>query len=260
MPPLNDFPAEFYRRLGHGLHLAQLFDYLPEAYLYVKDDRGRFVTGNQALASLHGCHSIEQLIGKTDYDFHPRHLADQYVAEDRRVMQGRAAIPNQVWLVSDSEGQLRWFVSTKIPLFGQQGDPIGIAGVMRDFQRTRTVIQPYQEMERVLATVLQNYEQKIDVSELAKLVHLSVSQFDRKFKRLFQMTPQQYILRVRLNAAAQALTSGQQSIAEIAQHNGFYDQSYFTKQFRKHMGLTPMAYRKRYRRQNGMEGRMSNRE
>jgi AraC-like DNA-binding protein len=79
------------------------------------------------------------------------------------------------------------------------------------------------------------------------MVHLSVSQFDRKFKRLFQMTPQQYILRVRINAAAQTLATEAISVAEIAQQAGFYDQSYFTKQFRKQMGLTPSAYRRQYR-------------
>ena len=240
------FQQQFLSRLDNQLYVAELFDYLPEVYFYAKDQHSRFVKVNKASAAMHGYSSELQMVGKTDHDFHPRHLADQYIAEDRRVMAGRQPIPNQVWLVPDHDGSLKWFVSSKIPLFGDGGQVIGIAGAMRDFEKAESLVQPYQQMERVLAYVVQHYGEKIEVSELASLVHLSVSQFDRRFKSIFQMTPQKYILRVRINAACQSLTTTNQSVANIAQSSGFYDQSYFTKQFRRHMGLTPLAYRRKY--------------
>ena len=67
------------------------------------------------------------------------------------------------------------------------------------------------------------------------------------------MTPMQYVLRVRINAASEALTTSDRTIAEIAVACGFYDQSYFTKQFRRQFGHTPTAYRERY--QVGWTGR-----
>jgi AraC-like DNA-binding protein len=79
------------------------------------------------------------------------------------------------------------------------------------------------------------------------MIGLSVSQFDRRFKKLYQMTPMQYVLRVRLNAASEAISTSDRSIAEIALACGFYDQSYFTKQFRRQFAETPSAYRERYR-------------
>ena len=93
------------------------------------------------------------------------------------------------------------------------------------------------------------YEEKIDFRHLARLVPLSISQFDRRFKRLFQLTPQQFLLRVRLNAACQMLASTDRSILQIALRTGFYDQSYFTKHFRRQMGMTPTAYRRKYHRE-----------
>ena len=240
------FQQRFFTRLASGLPLVELFDYLPEVYLYVKNKRGEFVKVNRELANLRGCKSPDAMIGMTDFDLHPRHLAEQYVAEDRRVMQGKVPLPNQVWLVPDHQGELKWHVSTKIPLFDSVGRVIGIAGAMRDIERAEMMLAPYQEMEEVLTYVMNHYSEKIEVGELARLVHLSVSQFDRRFKQLFQMTPQQYILRVRINTACHRLTNGRQTIAEIAQQTGFYDQSYFTKQFRRQMKMTPLAYRKRY--------------
>ena len=77
---------------------------------------------------------------------------------------------------------------------------------------------------------------------------LSISQLDRRFKHFFQLTPQQFLLRVRINAACQLLASTDRGILEIALRVGSYDQSCFTKQFRRQTGLTPAAYRRKYQR------------
>ena len=238
--------ADFLSRLTSPAELLQLLDFLPDAYFFAKDTHGRFMLMNEAELRLHGSTSIEQVLGKTDFDFHPRHLAEQYVREDRRVMESGVSLPNQVWLVGDAHGQLRWFISSKTPLRDARGTVIGIAGIMRDFQRAESLLRPYQELEGVLSHVLVHYAERLRVEDLAALVHLSISQFDRKFKRLFRMTPQQYLLRVRINAASQALLHSDRSIAAIADETGFYDQSSFTKQFARQTGMTPRAFRRQY--------------
>ncbi|MCP5114289.1 MAG: helix-turn-helix transcriptional regulator, partial [bacterium] len=53
-----------------------------------------------------------------------------------------------------------------------------------------------------------------------------------------------HVNQVRLDAAARLLTEGNQSIASIAHATGFYDHSYFTKQFRAAKDMSPSAYRK----------------
>jgi AraC-like DNA-binding protein len=236
----------FFEKLEGSLALTPLFEYLPEVYLYVKDRRSRFVKVNEALWRLRGYESEAEMLGLCDLDIHPQHLAEQYIAEDRRVMQNARPLPNQIWLVPGRGEELKWFISSKIPLFDAPGRVIGIAGVMRDLEKAESLIRPYREMDEAIAYVLHHYGEPIEVTGLAELTHLSVSQFDRRFKRLYQMTPMQYVLRVRINAACQALTTSDRSIAEIATACGFYDQSYFTKQFRRHFAQTPTAYRERH--------------
>ncbi len=90
------------------------------------------------------------------------------------------------------------------------------------------------------------YAEDLDIKHLARLARLSVSQLDRRFKRLFQMTPREFVLRVRLNAACRLLTSTEESLTEIALRTGFYDQSHFTKHFRRQIGMTPRRYRGKY--------------
>lgn len=237
--PANAFGAE--------LALAGLFEYLPDVYLYVKDIEGRFIRASESLWRMRGFESEKQMLGKTDLDLHPRYLAERYVAEDRQVMQTRAPLPNQIWLVPASEpGELKWFISSKLPLLSATGEVVGVAGVMRDLERAKSVAHLFNEFEQVVSFVLRNYEKPLRVKDLAELVHLSISQFDRRFKAIYQMTPQQYILRVRLHAACHELLASSGSIAQIATSCGFYDQSYFTKQFRKYLGVPPSEYRVRY--------------
>ena len=175
-------------------------------------------------------------------------MADQYVAEDRRVMQTRKPVIHQPWLIPDHRGDAEVVSVEQDSAVRQPGEVIGIAGAMRDVEKASDVLAPYREMEAVLAHLLTRYEEKIDFHRLAQLVPLSISQFDRRFKRLFQLTPQQFLLRVRLNAACQMLVSTDRSVSQIALRTGFYDQSYFTKHFWRQMGMTPSGYRRKYHR------------
>ncbi len=232
--------------IGAELALTGLFEYLPDVFHYVKDREGRFVAANENLWRMRGCESQDEMLGKTDLDLHPRYLAERYMAEDQAVMESGKPLPNQIWLVPSNPGELKWFISSKMPLRSTAGDVIGIAGVMRDLEKAKSVSSTLNSFEKVVSYVLGNYETPLRVDELAAMVHLSISQFDRRFKALYHMTPQQYILRVRIHAACHELLASEASIAQIATACGFYDQSYFTRQFRKYMGTSPREYRMRY--------------
>ena len=161
-------------------------------------------------------------------------------------MQDCAVVSHRVCVLSGRDRLQRWFVGSKIPLLGRAGKVVGIAGVMHPLQNAEQRMLADSDMQRIAAHVLNHYDVRLEVRELAQMANLSVSQFDRRFKQLYHMTPQQYILQVRIKAACQALVTTSDSVSEIAHRTGFYDQSYFAKQFRKRMGMTPMAFRKRY--------------
>jgi PAS domain S-box-containing protein len=242
----SEVRAAFLRDLGPGLHLADLFESLPEVYFYVKDRSGRIVAANRALVALRGKADERELIGRTDFDLHPRHLAERYVAEDRAVMSSGKPVMNQVWLIPDESGGLRWYLSTKTPLFGPDGKAVGLAGTFRDLRKFEAAYRPYRAMDAVLRRVLDGYAGRVEIRELAETAGLSPSQFDRRFKALFGMTPREYLLRVRTDAAAHALATTDRPVGEIALDCGFYDQSSFGKLFRRRVGVTPVEYRRRY--------------
>jgi AraC-like DNA-binding protein len=186
------------------------------------------------------------MVGKTDFDFNPPALAAQYVEEDRRVMKSGRPLIDQVWLVQSADGMPRWYLSSKYPLFNDEGEVIGLAGVMRPYDQAGESPGEYQRLTAVCEYVLTHYSEAISVSDLAELAHLSVSQLQREFRRLFGMTPSDYLLRVRLLMARRKLEETLLSAGRIALECGFYDQSHFNRAFRAATGLSPLAYRRRF--------------
>ena len=85
------------------------------------------------------------------------------------------------------------------------------------------------------------------MADMADMARLSRTQFNFRFRELLRMSPSEYILKLRIEIAQKLLNTTDKSIAEIAAEAGFYDQSHFTKRFRRVTGLTPLAYRKQFR-------------
>lgn len=85
------------------------------------------------------------------------------------------------------------------------------------------------------------------MSEMARLAGLSPTHFNRRFRSLLKMTPSDYVLQRRVEEARRRLTETAEPVGEVGIGCGFYDQSQFTRMFRRVTGLTPLQYRKRFR-------------
>lgn len=88
-----------------------------------------------------------------------------------------------------------------------------------------------------------------ELDELSEIAHLSKAQFLRVFKDLFQTTPFNYMLRKRLEDAMFMLSNTSVPVSEVAARCGYYDESYFSRVFKKELEMAPSAYRKKMRRQ-----------
>lgn len=226
----------------------ELFEHLPSAFFYAKDSEHRYIAVNQiTLKEVFGLDSIEDLLGRTDRDFQPPALAAAYHAEDRRVMDSGRAIPNQVWLVPHVRGTPRWYVSSKTPLRAPDGSVIGIAGVMYPIATPEEETSVFHELSPVLQHMGEHYTENLSMKDMARMAGLSTTQFNVRFRGILRMSPTDYVLSRRIQEAQKRLTESSESIAAIGIRVGFVDQSHFTKRFRKVTGMTPLAYRKRFR-------------
>lgn len=243
---VNKFKADFMERMHSPEQMQLLFNHLPDVYYFAKNREGRFVMANDTFVRQCGAKTEAGIIGKTDFDFFPLGRAESYVQDDTYVMETGESIIDRVELAPDPGNSINWFITTKVPIYSNEGEIIGLAGTARDITRAGLALRPYTEMRKVLEYVRDNYSQTIGVKDLAALLHLSVSQFERRFRKVFQISPLRHIMNVRIRAASLRLTTTNDTIAGIALDCGFYDHSHFTRNFRKSMGVSPKEYRKQY--------------
>lgn len=97
-----------------------------------------------------------------------------------------------------------------------------------------------------LTYMTEHYENPLSASEMANLCHLSYSYFSRNFNRLMKMSFNDYLNHIRIREAEKLLISTTFSVTEIASSVGFCTTSYFIKQFKDHLQISPKQYRKNY--------------
>jgi AraC-like DNA-binding protein len=88
------------------------------------------------------------------------------------------------------------------------------------------------------------YAEPLDLEALARAAHVSSRHFSRSFRRTFGETPYQYLLTRRIERARHLLRTTDLRIAEICLAVGFTSVGSFTTTFRRHLGVSPSAYRR----------------
>lgn len=238
------------------LQLAPLFDCIDDVLAWVKDRAGRYRWVNHAFLLNYAFNErrdtsdpdIDEVLGKTDYELSPAFLADLFRMDDEYVMTGKRIV-NRIELVGQPDGKPVWNVTNKIPLVGEGGTIIGTAGITRTLDAAGQGVASGSEFGAVLAFMRDHYHVPIPNRRLARISHMSVRAFERKFHLNFHLTPQKYLRRLRLRMASRALVYTAKPLAQVASECGFSDQSHFTRLFHSHFGRTPRAYREYYARE-----------
>lgn len=88
-----------------------------------------------------------------------------------------------------------------------------------------------------------NLSEPLRLEDLASLANLPPKQFLGAFKKLFGVTPTQYIIRTRVEAARYLLRDRKRDITDIALSTGFSSHAHFSMTFKKHTGVSPSEFR-----------------
>lgn len=234
----------FFSQIGPHDQVLSLFDLLPGLSFFMKDREGRFVALNRRGCEYCGVATEQEAIGLTDFDFFPKQRADEYRSADVAVMESGEAIVNRIESAPEAAGSPRLVMTSKVPLRNVQGRVIGVAGFSQQVETMRDQSETIDAFARVMEHLHRNYEQGLTTDQMASMAGLSVSQFERRFRRAFGTSPRQYLMRIRVENAARALVDTDQTVSEIAQACGFYDHAHFSRSFRRIMNTSPSEYRK----------------
>ena len=105
----------------------------------------------------------------------------------------------------------------------------------------------YRTLKKSIKYIHENFTEKIEVPELAKMEGLSNSRYIALFTKEMEKTPREYILDVSLSKACELLVSTDIPVGHVGTLSGYRDQYFFSKIFKKHLGVSPCDYRKQYR-------------
>lgn len=100
------------------------------------------------------------------------------------------------------------------------------------------------DVDKAAEYINEKYADNISVRDIASAIALSPSHFSRIFKKETGLTPQEYLIRVRLDRAKSFLMRSRKSVTEIALQCGFSSSAHFSSSFAKRFGKTPSEFKK----------------
>ncbi len=135
-------------------HLQTLLNTMPDI-VWLKDQGGVYLSCNQRFEQFFGATESE-IVGKTDYDFVDRELADFFRANDRKAMESGGPNINEELISFASDGHQEYLQTIKTPLVASDGSLIGVLGIARDITRLKQTEEEAQRDRSALLSLLNN--------------------------------------------------------------------------------------------------------
>ena len=98
-------------------------------------------------------------------------------------------------------------------------------------------------IQRVKAYIAEHHAEDVSLEVLASIANLSTFHLAREFRQAVGLPPHAYQIQVRMSHARKLLAQDF-SVTYVANETGFFGQTHFTNQFKRHVGVTPSTYRK----------------
>jgi len=117
--------------------------------IWMKDVEGVYLACNTTFERFFGA-GQDDIIGKTDYDFVSRELADFFREHDRIAMAAGKPSDNEEWITFADDGHRALLLTTKVPLYAASGENIGVLGIGRDITALRKAEQERTQLETQL--------------------------------------------------------------------------------------------------------------
>jgi PAS domain S-box-containing protein len=229
------------------LPVDRLFDGVPDIVFFVKDASGRYLSVNDTLAKRCGLASKQDVIGRTAEELFPAPLGTAFASQDRALLAGGPAIRDHLEIHLYPGGGSGWCLTYKEPVIAPDGRITGICGISRDLQQPLESGDDYAALSKCIEHIRRHPDEPLRLPALAAMAGMSVYQFDQRIRALFRLSAGQYLVKVRIDAACANLRETAEPIAQIALDCGYSDQSSFSRQFRQTVGMSPLAYRRKFR-------------
>ncbi len=134
-------------------HLSTLIRTIPDL-IWVKDINGVFLTCNRMFEDFLG-EKAEEIIGKTDYDFVDKELADFFRSHDAKAIKIGKPSSNEEWVTFSSDGHKALLETIKTPMYDSKGNLIGVLGIGRDITARKNAEERLKQSEAKYRLLIQ---------------------------------------------------------------------------------------------------------
>ena len=124
--------------------------------------------------------------------------------------------------------------------------------VYKNFQSSSVAVSKENNfiVEKTRRYIQDHYAEDLNIKSLAEMVNANEFYLSHAFKKITHYSPQQYILRRRIGKAQCLLIYTSLSLTEISARVGYDDSNYFSRVFKKIVGMSPRLYRQKWREQS----------
>ncbi len=128
--------------------LRTMIDLIP-AFIYAKDAQSRFTASNKLVANRMGVEP-DELLGKTDFDFFPREMAEKFFADEQALLKsGKPLIDHEEIAYDKTRGMNRVILTSKVPLHDAAGNLTGVVGTGFDITERKAAEERMASSDRL---------------------------------------------------------------------------------------------------------------
>ncbi|HEX7584556.1 MAG TPA: PAS domain S-box protein, partial [Prolixibacteraceae bacterium] len=132
-------------------HLRTLVQTIPDL-IWLKDPDGVYLSCNTMFERFFGARGVE-IIGKTDYDFVDREIADLFLEHDRKAMEAGKPTSNEEWVTFADDGHHAYLETIKTPMYDSNGILLGVLGIGRDITDRKNAEESLKKQKDEFETI-----------------------------------------------------------------------------------------------------------
>lgn len=140
--------------------LQALMDNIPDL-IFFKDPESRFVRSNAAHLRALGAQTQQEIIGKSDLDYHEPNAARGFMRDEKQIIETGVPLLNQVEINPAPDGTARWFSTTKVPWRDTDGNIIGTLGVAHNITELKKKDEQLEASESLYRSLVQVMPQSV---------------------------------------------------------------------------------------------------
>jgi PAS domain S-box-containing protein len=219
----------------------------PHVMFSIKSIDGRYLSANLAFAERAGLTGAGDVVGRTAHELFPEEMADQYDQQDQAVIDTGHMLTNELELITRLDRSVGWFLTSKSRWTNGAGEPAGVVCVSVDLRTSVDAAGPHARLADAVDLARRRFAEHLEVADLAGAAGMSVAQLERTARRVLGLAPKQLVMRFRIEEGLRLVTTTDMSLTSVATACGYYDQSAFSRHFRRVVGASPAAYRAAHR-------------